>query len=81
MRESKRTAASTVKNEATPATAKSDRLLTFQQVHALLGSSCKTGHYARSLAARGQITARRLNERVIRYSEASVNALIEGGAR
>jgi hypothetical protein len=59
-------------------TAQADRLLTFREVHALTGSLCKTGHYARKLAARGQIKAVRLNERVMRYSEASVRALIEG---
>lgn len=60
------------------ATAQTDRLLNFRQVAALTGSACKTGHHARALAARGQIRAVRINERVIRYSEQSVLALIAG---
>jgi len=60
--------------------ASGDRLLHFREVHALLGSKCKTGHMARALAARGQIRAVHLNERVIRYSENSVRSLISGGA-
>ena len=74
----KKPAASTVKNEANTATAQADRLLTFRQVHALIGSACKTGHTARALAARGQIKGIRLNGRVLRYSEASVLALVAG---
>jgi hypothetical protein len=70
--------ASTVKNEAISATAQADRLLNYKQVHALIGSTCKTGHTARALAARGQIRCVRLNGRVRRYSEASVLALIAG---
>lgn len=62
------------------ASAQADRLLTFRQVHELIGSSCKTGHTARALAARGQIRCVRLNERCLRYSEASVLALIAGRA-
>lgn len=61
-------------------TAPADRLLTFREVGALLGFSCRTGHTARAYAARGQIRAVRLNERVIRYSEASVRELIAGRA-
>ncbi len=62
------------------APAQADRLLNFRQVHELIGSSCKTGHTARALAARGQIRCVRLNERCLRYSEASVLALIAGRA-
>ena len=62
------------------APALADRLLNFRQVHELIGSSCKTGHTARALAARGQIRCVRLNERCLRYSEASVLALIAGRA-
>ena len=58
--------------------AKSDRLICFREVHALVGSACKTGHTARSLAARGLIRAVRINERVVRYSEHSVLALVAG---
>jgi len=62
--------------------AETDRLLDFRAVHALVGSKCKTGHTARALAARGQIRAVRFNERVVRYSEKSVFALVAGkGAR
>ncbi len=55
-------------------------LLTFRQVHALIGSTCRTGHTARQLAARGQLVAIRLNERVVRYTEASVRELLAGRA-
>ena len=57
-----------------------DKLIDFRQVCELVGSRCKTGHTARVLAARGQIRAVRLNERVIRYSEQSVLDLIAGRA-
>lgn len=62
------------------APAQADRLLNFRQVNELIGSSCRTGHTARALAARGQIRCVRLNERCLRYSEASVLALIAGRA-
>lgn len=55
-----------------------ERLLTFREVHQLLGLRCRTGHTARALAARGQIRCVRLNGRVLRYTEASVRALIDG---
>lgn len=58
--------------------APADRLLHFREVNALLGSRCKTGHSARAHAARGQIRAVRLNDRVVRYSEQSVRELIAG---
>ena len=58
-----------------------DRLIHFREVHALIGSACKTGHTARALAARGQIRAVRLNERVVRYSENSVRELVAGLCR
>lgn len=62
----------------TSPTTEADRLLDFRAVHALIGSKCRTGHTARALAARGQIRSVRLNERVIRYSEKSVLALVAG---
>jgi hypothetical protein len=71
-----RPAARSVFQSAPPAQA--DRLLAFREVHALTGSNCKTGAYARQLAARGLIRQVRLNERTLRYSEASVLALIRG---
>jgi len=55
-----------------------DRLLGFREVNALVGSNCKTSHTARSLARRGLIRAVQLNERVVRFSEASVFAFING---
>jgi hypothetical protein len=72
------TAAASGKNEANTATPKGDRLLTFREVHSLIGSDCKTAHTARALAARGQIRAVKLNARVTRYSEQSVLALVAG---
>jgi hypothetical protein len=59
-------------------TAQPDRLLAFRDVHSLTGSTCKTGAYARQLAARGLIKCVRLNERTLRYTESSVRALIAG---
>jgi len=56
-----------------------DRLVGFREVNAIVGSACKTSHTARSLASRGLIRAVRLNERVVRYSEQSVFALIARG--
>lgn len=53
-----------------------DKLLTFREVHALIGSTCKTGAYARQLAARGLIKCVRLNDRTLRYTESSVQDLI-----
>jgi hypothetical protein len=61
-------------------TAPADKLIGFRQVHALIGSNCKTGHTARAYAAQGKIRAVRLNERVVRYSENSVLELIAGRA-
>jgi hypothetical protein len=72
-------AAATGQKEAP--TAQADRLLAFREVHALTGSTCKTGAYARQLAARGLIKCVRLNERVLRYTESSVRALIAGEVR
>ena len=71
-------AAASGKNEANTATAQADRLLTFREVNRLIGSACKTSHTARTLAARGQIKVVRLNERLMRFSEASVRDLIAG---
>jgi hypothetical protein len=71
-------AAASGKNEAPTATAQADRLLTFREVNRLIGSACKTSHTARTLAARGQIKVVRLNERLMRFSEASVRDLIAG---
>lgn len=53
-----------------------DRLIDFREVMQLLGLRCRTGHTARALATRGQIRMVRLNERTIRFSEASVHELI-----
>lgn len=72
-------AASCATNEATPVTAPADRLLNYKEVNAVIGSQCRTSHTARKLARRGLIKAIRLNDRVIRYSELSVLALVEGG--
>lgn len=55
-----------------------DRLIGFREVYALTGSNCRTGHTARALAARGQIKAVRINERVMRYSLRSVLELVNG---
>lgn len=71
-----RPAARSVFQSAPPAQA--DRLLAFRDVHALTGSTCKTGAYARQLAARGLIKCVRLNERTLRYTESSVRQLIAG---
>lgn len=68
----------TLQKNTTEPVAHPDRLLHFRQVHALIGSECKTGHTARDLAARGMIRAVRINQRVTRYSESSVMALIAG---
>lgn len=68
------------KNEATHATAQADRLLPFIEVNRLIGSRCRTGHTALALMRKGLIKGIRINERVIRYSENSVLALIAGRA-
>ena len=73
-------AAASGKNEATHATAQADRLLHFLVVNRLIGSRCRTGHTARDLMRKGLIKGIRINERVIRYSENSVLALIAGRA-
>ena len=65
--------------EANPVTAPADRLLNYKEVNAVIGSQCRTSHTARKLSRRGLIKAIRLNDRVIRYSELSVLALVEGG--
>lgn len=61
-----------------PASDVGDRLLTFREVNALLGLHCRTAHTVRGYAARGLIRAVRLNGRMVRYSQASVLALIAG---
>lgn len=55
-----------------------DRLIDFREVYGLIGSNCRTSHTARALAARGQIKAVRINERVLRYSLHSVLELVNG---
>jgi len=55
-----------------------DKLVHHRRVYELIGSSCKNGATARSLANRGLIRAVKINGRVIRYSEASVFALVAG---
>jgi hypothetical protein len=59
----------------------SAQLLTFREVYALLGYNSKTAHTALRLAAQGKLKAIRINERVVRYTETSVRALAEGGAK
>jgi hypothetical protein len=71
-------AASRQTEATTTATSQGDRLLTFREVNRLIGSACKTSHTARTLAARGQIKVVRLNERLMRFSEASVRDLVAG---
>jgi predicted DNA-binding transcriptional regulator AlpA len=58
-----------------------DRLIGFREVSALVGSACKTSHTARNLARRGLIRAVQINERVVRFSEASVLAFINGSTK
>ena len=73
------TAAASRQTEATSATAhQADRLLTAQDVMQRLGLKCKTSHTALILASRGSIVAVRINQRVVRFTESSVNALIAG---
>ncbi|MFM8338040.1 MAG: hypothetical protein ACKODK_20995 [Opitutaceae bacterium] len=55
-----------------------DRLIDFRRVNELLGSRCRSAHFALRLAARGQIRAVTLNPRVVRYQESSVRDLIAG---
>jgi hypothetical protein len=69
----------TADSQSTESLTPEDRLLTFRQVIALLGYHSNTSHTIRRLARRGQIKAVRLNERVMRYTESSVRALIAGG--
>jgi predicted DNA-binding transcriptional regulator AlpA len=69
----------TADSRSTESLTPQERLLTFRQVIALLGYHSNTSHTIRRLARRGQLKAVRLNERVIRYSESSVRALIAGG--
>jgi hypothetical protein len=57
-----------------------DRGLTFREVSALLGSKCKTAHTALAYAKRGKIRRIDITARTVRYSEASVLALIAGRA-
>jgi hypothetical protein len=56
-------------------------LIGFREVNALVGSACKTSHTARNLARRGLIRAVQINERVVRFSEASVLAFINGSTK
>ena len=62
----------------TEAQTASDRLLNFREVNQRLGLRCQTSHTARAFAARGQIKAVRINPRVLRYTESSVNRLVSG---
>jgi hypothetical protein len=57
-----------------------DKLVDFRVVNHLIGSRCRSSHTARALARRGLIKAVRINERVLRYSENSVRALVDNGA-
>lgn len=72
------TAARRSKREDATTAPVEDKLITHRQVNELLGLRCRTSHVVRGMAARGQIRAVRINERVIRYSEASVRDLIAG---
>lgn len=66
-------------SESTPAAP--DKALGFRDVAARLGLATNTSHTVRALARRGLIRAIFLNGRTVRYSEASVLALIAGGAK
>jgi len=55
-----------------------DSLLNFREVNRMLGSRCKSGHFALRLAKKGQIRGVFLNARIVRYSENSVRDLIAG---
>tara|TARA_R110000822_G_scaffold163776_3_gene304020 strand:- start:268 stop:726 length:459 start_codon:yes stop_codon:yes gene_type:complete len=57
---------------------KTNRLLTFREVNAMIGSVCKTSHPALGLARKGLIECVRINERTIRFSESSVLKLVAG---
>jgi excinuclease UvrABC nuclease subunit len=57
---------------------KSNRLLTFREVNAMIGSICKTSHPALNLARKGLIESVRINERTIRFNEASVHKFVAG---
>lgn len=61
-----------------PVLIETDRLLTFREVHEMIGSSCKTAHIALGLAKRGMIESVRFNERTIRFRESSVRKLVAG---
>ena len=65
-------------NPSLPQAPHADQLIGFREVNALVGSACKTSHTARALARRGLIRAVRVNERVVRFSKASVFAFING---
>ena len=67
-----------MKTSARQETPPADRLIGFRDVNRLVGSACKTSHTARNLARRGLIRAVRVNERFLRFSEASVLAFIRG---
>ena len=55
---------------------KSNRLLTFREVNAMIGSICKTAHPALNLARKGLIESVRINQRTIRFNEASVHKFV-----
>ena len=56
-----------------------DTLVDFREAQRMLGSRCKTSHYALSLARRGLIRAVRLNERSVKFSRRSILELIARG--
>ena len=56
-----------------------DVLVDFREAQRMLGSRCKTSHYALSLARRGLIRAVRLNERSVKFSRRSILELIARG--
>lgn len=55
-----------------------DRLVGHRRFNELLGLKCKTSHVARSYAEKGLIRAVRINARVVRFSENSIIALVNG---
>ncbi len=66
---------------AKDATPEGDRLLTFREYYARIGSTCKTSHVARAHSAKGLIQAVRVSGRMVRYTESSIRALVAGEGR
>ena len=66
------------RTEAPRAAEQSERLLTHREVSSLLGLSCKSSHVVRDYARRGLIEVVRINARVLRFKQSSVQKLISG---